>query len=162
MGQTSGLRRVSRPANNVCYHKSVTAPSLPLHLGSDAEFTALREALAQAGFTESAVCWRLNLKRIADFPMDASVPEGPVPKDQLGALIWLLMYGLPIAPNPALPELAFTGRSKLRSGAWPEASGAQRTLRLHSSQPRLASDTARDETESRRVLGSKFVCTSCG
>jgi SAM-dependent methyltransferase len=72
---------------------SAPQPQLPLQLGSDAEFAALRTALEAAEFTEQGVCWRMNLKKVSDFPLDGKVPEGVIPKDKLGALIWLLMYG---------------------------------------------------------------------
>src|SRR5258706_3484222 len=76
----------------------MTAPQseLPLHLGSDEEFSALRTALAAAEFTEKAVCWRMNFKHISDFPLDGKLPEGATPTDKIGALVWLLMYGAPL------------------------------------------------------------------
>src|SRR5712691_3045011 len=80
---------------------SAPQPQLPLKLGSDAEFTALRGALAAAEYTEKAVCWRMNFKHISDFPLDGKVPEGVTPTDKLGAMIWLLMYGAPLDANIA-------------------------------------------------------------
>jgi hypothetical protein len=79
----------------------VTDTPQPLLLGSDAEFASLRSALAAAGFTESAVCWRMNLKRISDFPSNGKPPEGVTPTDPLGALIWLVMYCAPVEASIA-------------------------------------------------------------
>jgi len=85
----------------------MTAPQseLPLRLGSDVEFDALRQALTAAEFTEQGVCWRMNLKQISDFPLDGKVPSGVIPSDKLGALVWLLMYGaaLDTKASAALP-----------------------------------------------------------
>src|SRR2546430_3041730 len=81
----------------------MTAPQaeLPLRLGSDAEFAALRSALSTAEFTEKAVCWRMNFKHISDFPLDGKIPDGVTPTDKLGAMIWLLMYGAPLDASAA-------------------------------------------------------------
>jgi SAM-dependent methyltransferase len=62
----------------------------PLHLGSDAEFAALRSALIAAGYTEPALCERLNLPKISQFeftvehrPPPRPLAENPDPLDLL-------------------------------------------------------------------------------
>jgi hypothetical protein len=45
---------------------------MPLHFGSEAEFAALRTALAAAGFTESSVCDRLGLERVSQYRLEGA------------------------------------------------------------------------------------------
>jgi len=42
-------------------------PSIPLRLGTDDEFAALRSALNAACYTEPAICERLSLQKISQF-----------------------------------------------------------------------------------------------
>jgi len=77
------------------------AEPLPLRLGSDAEFEALRNALAAAGYTENAVCERLGLERISQYRLEGERHLTGEPEDVLGLLIWLLMESAPISSASA-------------------------------------------------------------
>src|SRR5512140_3784086 len=45
----------------------MTPPSMPLHLGTPAQFEALRNLLAHAGYTEEAISSRLEIPRFVNF-----------------------------------------------------------------------------------------------
>ncbi|MGH9593488.1 MAG: methyltransferase [Bryobacteraceae bacterium] len=77
------------------------AVPLPLHLGTDAQFAALRAALATAGYTENAVCERLGFENISQFRLEGESHLKSEPDDVVGLLIWLLMECAPISPAGA-------------------------------------------------------------
>src|SRR5712692_5045374 len=126
------------------------APSHPPPLlGTDAEFQALRAALSAAEFTEQAVCWRMNLKQISDFPLDGKLLEGVAPTDQLGALIWFLMYGAPCDARATahlpIAELRALGLAAELSGGRAAATAMLYPLRglwIASDRPSTAGDSA--------------------
>ena len=82
---------------------------LPLHLGTDAEFTALRSALSDAGYTESAVCARLGLQNISQFKFATDRPLTES-SDTLDLVIRLFLENQPIERERArvLPLDIFT------------------------------------------------------
>jgi len=100
----------------------------PLHLGTDAEFAALRSALADAGYTEPGICQRLGLQKISqfEFAVEHRPPSRPFAEnpDALDLLIRLFLenesvrrdiaHALPLdllsalgltVPRAAAPEL---------------------------------------------------------
>ena len=74
--------------------------SIPLHLGTDAEFTALHSALLEIGYTEPAVCQRLDLQRISDFQLAPERRKQPRSAarnpDALDLLIRLFLENEPV------------------------------------------------------------------
>jgi SAM-dependent methyltransferase len=65
-----------------------------LHLGTDEEFAALRSALAAAGYTEPAICERLGIQKISQFPFAAEnrpPPRTLTDPDPLDLLIRLFI-----------------------------------------------------------------------
>ncbi len=64
-----------------------------MRLGTDAEFAALRSALAAAGYTEAAVCSCLGLDRISRFQFEGSRSVTEEPADSIALLVRLLMEG---------------------------------------------------------------------
>ena len=70
---------------------------MPLRLGHDAEFSALRSALESAGYTEQAVCRRLNLAGLSEYRLEGPRHLEGEPDDPLGLLIWLLIEGGPVS-----------------------------------------------------------------
>jgi SAM-dependent methyltransferase len=73
---------------------STAAAPLPLILGSDQQFRALKAALETAGYTESAVCERAGIRELHDFKtLQEGRPGGAEIHDALDALIRLLMDG---------------------------------------------------------------------
>jgi len=69
---------------------------IPLRIGSDAEFAALRSALAAAEYTEPAICARLGIAKITQFDLDPErrTRRSPaVPPDALDMLIRLFLEG---------------------------------------------------------------------
>ncbi len=79
--------------------------SIPLRLGKDEEFAALRSALAAAGYTEPAICERLGLQKISQFqlatdrrPAPRTLGENP---DSLDLLIRLFLENQPIGRDHA-------------------------------------------------------------
>src|SRR5579863_844462 len=77
----------------------MTAPAgpVPLRLGEEAEFSALRTALEAAGYTEAAVCSRLSLERLSEYRLEGPRHLDKEPEDPLGLLIWLLMEGATVS-----------------------------------------------------------------
>jgi len=75
--------------------------ALPLRIGSDSEFTALRQALEAAGYTEAAVRERLGLERMGQYQLEGPRHLKTQPDDPLGLLIWLLIEGAPIPLDAA-------------------------------------------------------------
>ncbi|HEY4360181.1 MAG TPA: 50S ribosomal protein L11 methyltransferase [Bryobacteraceae bacterium] len=67
--------------------------SLPLRIGSDSEFLALRRALETAGYTEPAVRERLGLERMGQYRLEGARHLEAQPDDALGLLIWVLLEG---------------------------------------------------------------------
>lgn len=47
----------------------------PLRIGTDEEFRGARQSLVSCGYTEAAVCARLGLKKISEFPIQAKQRE---------------------------------------------------------------------------------------
>jgi methylase of polypeptide subunit release factors len=84
-----------------------------MRLGTDAEFSELRSALAAAGYTEAAVCSRLGLDRISKFQFDRKRTFTDEPADAIALLVRLLVEGGPVrrgaAPMLPLDELAALG-----------------------------------------------------
>ena len=79
---------------------SAAPHSIPLRLGTDDEFTALRSALDAAGYTEPAICERLGLQKISQFqfvterrPPPRTLTENP---DSLDLLIRLFLENEPV------------------------------------------------------------------
>ena len=77
----------------------------PLRLGSDADFAALRSALASAGYTEPAICERLGFQKISQFqfvterrPPSRPRVENP---DTLDLLIRLFLENQPVERGAA-------------------------------------------------------------
>jgi SAM-dependent methyltransferase len=72
-----------------------------MRLGTEAEFTALRDALTAAGYTEDAICSRLGLDRISKFRFDEKPNFTGEPADTIALLVRLLMEGGPIRCDAA-------------------------------------------------------------
>ena len=68
-------------------------PPMPLRIGAEADFAALRSAFESAGFTESRVCERLGLEHVSQFRLEGARHLHEEPEDPEGLLIWLLMEG---------------------------------------------------------------------
>jgi SAM-dependent methyltransferase len=79
--------------------------SIPLRLGADHEFAALRSALDGAGYTEPAVCERLGIQKISQFqfaterrPAPRTLTEDP---DSVDLLIRLFLENEPVECDTA-------------------------------------------------------------
>ena len=102
----------------------------PAHLptpgiGTDAQFAALQGALEAAGYSEQAVCDRLDLQQIFDFRLQGAPYLEQDPADALGMLIRLLMECGPVSreATPGLPweEMRALGLVKphaSQTGTW--------------------------------------------
>ena len=75
---------------------ATAVPPLPLRIGTDAEFAALRSALMAAGFTEQALCERLQLEHISRFDLKNQSELRDEPVDETGLLVRLLMECGPV------------------------------------------------------------------
>jgi methylase of polypeptide subunit release factors len=75
--------------------------ALPLRIGTESEFTALRRALEAAGFTELAVRERLGLERMGQYRLEGPRHLEAEPEDPLGLLIWVLIEGAAISLDTA-------------------------------------------------------------
>ncbi|PYT16341.1 MAG: SAM-dependent methyltransferase [Acidobacteria bacterium] len=75
---------------------ATAVPPLPLRIGTDAEFAALRSALMAAGFTEQALCERLQLEHISRFDLKNQSELREEPVDETGLLVRLLMECGPV------------------------------------------------------------------
>ena len=77
-----------------------TPQPILLHLGTDDEFAELRSALAAAGYTEQAICERLCLQKLSQFPF--AMENRPPPRtltehpDPLDLLIHLFIENQPV------------------------------------------------------------------
>ena len=78
---------------------------IPLRLGTDEEFAALRSALVAAAYNEPAICDRLDIQRISQFPFATEnrppariLSEHP---DTLDLLIRLFLENLSVERDPA-------------------------------------------------------------
>jgi len=78
---------------------------IPLRLGTDEEFAALRSALAAASYTEPAICERLGIQKISQFPFATenrpparTLTEHP---DSLDLLIRLFLENLSVERDAA-------------------------------------------------------------
>jgi len=80
-------------------------PSIPLRLGTDDEFAALRSALDTAGYTEPAICERLGLQNISQFKFVTELrsPSRTLTKnpDSLDLLIRLFLENEPLERDAA-------------------------------------------------------------
>ena len=80
---------------------------LPLVIGTEQQFTRLRNALDEAGFTESAICARTGIDRIEEFKTMVEQREESIKlEDTLDLLIRLLMDGLIIQEKVILEHLS--------------------------------------------------------
>lgn len=61
----SGMRRDQREC--VLSYLGMTAAGMPLHLGGDSQFRAVREVMRAANYTEKAVCERLGIPAFTSF-----------------------------------------------------------------------------------------------
>ena len=84
---------------------SAAPQSIPLRLGTDDEFAALRSALDAAGYTEPAICERLGLQKLSQFqfvterrPPPRTLTENP---DSLDLLIRLFLENEPVERDTA-------------------------------------------------------------
>jgi SAM-dependent methyltransferase len=69
---------------------------IPLRMGTEAEFAALRSALASAGYAEPAICTRLGIERLTRFDLERERrPKRPpaTPPDALDVLIRMFLEG---------------------------------------------------------------------
>jgi hypothetical protein len=111
---------------------SQQANPVPLRLGTDAEFAALRSVLAAAGYSEPAICQRLGIQKISQFQfvIERRKQQRPLPADPdaLDLLIRLFLENDPVARATAstLPLDIFT---------------ALGLLTAHTSDPDLLSGT---------------------
>lgn len=78
---------------------------IPLRLGTDDEFSALRSSLDAAGYTEPAICERLGLQKLSQFkfvtelrPAPQALTENP---DSLDVLIRLFLENEPVERDSA-------------------------------------------------------------
>ena len=78
-------------------------PSIPLRLGADHEFAALRSYFNAADYTEQAICERLGLQKLSQFkfvtelrPPPRTLTENP---DSLDLLIRLFLENEPLDRN---------------------------------------------------------------
>lgn len=84
--------------------QSSLATDLPF-IGSEAQFTALRQALTAADFTERGVCERLGLSDIFGYRLEGAAHLEEEPSDSLGKLIRLVLDGGTVVRDraPGLP-----------------------------------------------------------
>jgi methylase of polypeptide subunit release factors len=71
--------------------------TLPLRIGDDSQFIALRRALDAAGYTEPAVLERLGVERMGQYRLEGPRHLDAEPEDLLGLLIWVLIEGATVA-----------------------------------------------------------------
>ena len=86
---------------------------IPLRMGTDAEFGALRSFLAATGYTEPAICRRLGIQNISqfEFVIQRRKPRPPAADpDALDLLISLFLENDPLARDTvrALPLDVFS------------------------------------------------------
>jgi hypothetical protein len=87
----------------------------PIRLGSDAEFTALREALLGWEYTEAAICSRFKISCVPDFPTEGPAVTNEELADTLGLLVRLFLEGGAISSSAASRE----GSTSRRTAAVP-------------------------------------------
>lgn len=79
--------------------------AIPLRLGTDDEFSALRSVLHAAGYTEHAICERLGLQNISQFRFRAECRTQPRPaaenRDTLDLFIRLFLDSEPLEQDTA-------------------------------------------------------------
>jgi SAM-dependent methyltransferase len=85
----------------------------PIRLGSDAEFTALRDALDAAGYNEEAICAQFEIKRTSELRTAGDFDPGDDPADVLRILVRLFIGGCEVkiaaAANLPMRELSALG-----------------------------------------------------
>jgi hypothetical protein len=78
-------------------------PGIPLQIGSDEQFRALRALFTESNYDEAGVCARTGTPTIFDFKTRLEGREiGTGINDSLDALIWLLMDGEALAQDKLL------------------------------------------------------------
>lgn len=92
---------------------TTASQTFPVRLGTDQEFQALRSALSAYGYTETAACAHLNLKRISNFEIEVDRRFDAEPQDAIGLLARLLIEGGTVSRQAAagipVQELANLG-----------------------------------------------------
>lgn len=85
----------------------------PIRLGSDAEFTALRQSLQSHNYTEPAICAAFSIARTSELRTAGDFDPGDDPTDVLRILVRLFIGGCPVsrkaAANLPLQELSALG-----------------------------------------------------
>lgn len=76
----------------------------PILLGSDAEFSALRDALLACDYTEAAICSRFHIHRVSELRLEGSpAPDTCGLNDVVRLLVHLLIEGAALQPSSASP-----------------------------------------------------------
>ena len=77
----------------------------PIRLGSDAEFTALREALLACDYTEPAICSRFDVSRLSELEVEIAGEADAVSNDAALLLTRLFVgcKGVPLSAASVLP-----------------------------------------------------------
>lgn len=89
---------------------------IPFHFGTADQFTAARETLTAAGFTEAGICERVGIRRIHDFQSAARGRDASEEiRDALDLLIRLFLEGAPVAGARIYELLPTRGRDALRA-----------------------------------------------
>ena len=90
----------------------------PIRLGSDAEFTALRESLQSHNFTEPAICETFNIARTSELRTAGDFDPLDDPSDVLRILVRLFIGGCSIHPKAAgnLPMRALSALGLVATG----------------------------------------------